>query len=114
VVRLFDSGDHGNTFEFLRVLNVVKGFAFPITRDVPITGSPDFCGPLPMFLSRQPHPPGALVENKRQTPIRKACQKAFDDLFLRFSGLQFHVNFCCFFRLYCSIGRGLQAFPITV
>jgi hypothetical protein len=67
-----------------------------------------------MFLSQKPHPPGTLVENKGQTPIRKDCQKTVDALFSVFLGAnpaQFRPSFSVF---YCSVGRGLQAFPITV
>jgi len=42
-----------------------------------------------MSLSQRPHPPNTFVENKSQSAIRKACQKAVDDLFSRFSGRQF-------------------------
>jgi len=82
----------------------VARFAFPIwamTRD-----SGDSCSPLPAYLSQIPHPPCAFVENKSQTPIRKACRKLVDPSFSRFSGLQLRSISACFFRFYCSVGTG--------
>jgi hypothetical protein len=66
----------------------VSGLVFS---DDPITGCPDhpiLFSPLPASLSQRPHPPKRFVENKSQTPIRKAFQKAVEALFLRFSELQ--------------------------
>jgi len=61
-----------------------------------------------MSLSQKPHPPNTFVENKSQSAIRKACQKAVDNLFFPFSGRQFISISALFSRFYCSVGRGLQ------
>jgi hypothetical protein len=70
---------------------------------------PIFCDPLPASLSQKPHPPNTFVENKSQSAIRKACQKAVDALFSPFSGRQFTSISALFSRFYCPVGRGSQA-----
>jgi hypothetical protein len=67
-----------------------------------------FCSPLPASFSHRPHPPIRFVENKGQTPNRKACQKPVDPYFFRFSGLQSRSIFKPFSRFSCSVGRGSQ------
>src|SRR6478735_6956501 len=114
---------------------VVKTPGFPLTRSRAITRSPDHpisavlvfrcprCraipgipaigalarhGPLPASLSQDPTPHKRFVENKSQTPIRKACQKPVDPSFSRFSGLQSGSFSALFSRFYCPVGRGSQ------
>src|ERR1044071_573949 len=64
-----------------------------------------------MSLSHGPHRPRGFVENKSPTPIRQDCQKAVEAIFLCFLRVQSGSISAFFFCFYCSIGRGLQAFP---
>ena len=66
------------------------------------------CDLLPASFSQRPHPPITFVENKDQSPIRKAFQKAVEAFFLRFSGLQSDSISALFSRSNCSVGRGSQ------
>jgi hypothetical protein len=68
--------------------------------------------PLPMSLSQKPHPPGTLVENKGQTPIRKDCQKPVDALFLGFSGRQSGSIAAFFFCFTVRSAEGYKPFQL--
>ena len=59
-------------------------FCLPITDHVRSPDHPISCSPLPMYPQPDPTPHRRFVENKRQTPIRKACRKAVDPSFSRF------------------------------
>ena len=63
-------------------------FKCPLLSNYPF---PDSHGPLPASLSQTPPRHRRFVENKRRTPIRKACRKAVDPSFSRFSRLSNHV-----------------------
>jgi hypothetical protein len=71
------------------------------------------CSPLPASLSQRPHPPNTFVDNKGPTPIRPSGHRAVEALFSRFSAVQSGPISACFFRFYCSVGRGSQAFSST-
>jgi hypothetical protein len=69
------------------VFFVVSPMVFPVFPITAITRSPDlFAALCRCTLSQTPTPHRRFVENKRQTPIRKACRKAVD------------LSFSCFFR----------------
>jgi hypothetical protein len=55
-----------------------------------------------------PPPIAPFVENKDPTPIRPNGHRAVEVHFSRFSAVQSGPMSACFFRFYCSVGRGSQ------
>src|SRR6266853_702986 len=68
----------------------------------------DSCSPLPASFSHRPHPPRSFVENKGSTPLRKACQKPVDPVFLCFSAVKSASIPTFVYPFYCPVGRGSQ------
>ena len=85
-------------------------FTFPMTRDVGDSGDrrATRASPLPASFSHRPHPPRRFVENKGSTPIRPSGDRPVEAPFLSFSAVQSASISACFFRFYCSVGRGSQ------
>ena len=78
----------------------VVAFALPITRSRAIFGFPDLVAALcRCTLSQTPTPHKRFVENKRQTPIRKACRKAVDPSFSRFFEPRITLSLPCLCQL---------------
>jgi hypothetical protein len=70
--------------------------------------SPESCSPLPASLSHAPTPHSTFIENKSSTPIRPSGDRTVEALFLSFSAVKSASISACFFRFYCSVGRGSQ------
>jgi hypothetical protein len=60
--------------------------------------------------SSDPTPHGASVENKGVSAIRPNGDRPVEALCSVFLGFQSRSISAFFFRFYCSVGRGLQAF----
>ncbi|HZE23122.1 MAG TPA: hypothetical protein VE054_03945 [Blattabacteriaceae bacterium] len=69
--------------------------------------------PLPMSLSQKPHPLALLLKTKVKPQFErtvKSLSMPFFSVFLGANPAQLRLSF----SFYCSVGRGLQSFPITV
>jgi|SRR6478609_7703085 len=64
--------------------------------------------------ARNPTPLTLLLKTKAKVQFERPVKRLSTTFFSRFSGRQFISISALFSRFYCSVGRGLQAFPITV
>ena len=100
-----DSGDSclaiTRSPDFRSVSSVVR-FCLSRSPDVPITGSPDLCSPLPASFSQRPHPPRRFVENKSQTPIRPSGRPNGRCPFSPFFRASIRLNFSLVFSFLLS------------
>ena len=82
-------------------------------REIPIAAIGQFHVPLTASLSQTPPGGRRFADNKGLTAIRPSGRPNGRRPFSYFSAVESNPTSTCFFRFYCSVGRGSQRLPHT-